>query len=248
MAPLLVETAKAHKRPETGAGWEGDRAQVSLVEEEERRTAPRASRAEQTLPRNLEKTESAEAGQTFDQDQGECRDGKGPRKHKAIAKQENPETFLMSFFQDLHSIHADQLDLAQAERTHWTELWKNLRMDRASGTLISTEKWIAFGLSGKNDVLFHGDGSESGGCYVLIQVRADRWFVCAAKNPGLCVGQVAPSTAVRECADGVCAEDARRCWFVFAAERGRVVSRMAERNCGGAAGREEGVRPCGSRR
>ena len=27
------------------------------------------------MPRNLEKTESAEAGKTFDQDQGECRDG-----------------------------------------------------------------------------------------------------------------------------------------------------------------------------
>ena len=51
---------------------------------------------------------------------------------------------------------------------------------------------------------------------------------------------------VRKCADGVCAEDARGCWFVPAAESGRAVSRMAEGNCGGAAGREEGGRPCGT--
>ena len=49
------------------------------------------------------------------------------------------------------------------------------------------------------------------------------------------------STAVRECADGVCAEDTRRCWFVLAAASSRTFARMAERNCGGAIGREEGI-------
>ena len=39
--------------------------------------------------------------------------------------------------------------------------------------------------------------------------------------------QVAPSTAVRECADGVLY--ARRCWSVFAAESGRAVSGLVER-------------------
>ena len=84
------------------------------------------------------------------------------------------------------------------------------------------------------DVLFDGNGTQSGGCYVLVQVQACRWFVCDAR---LCKAQVAPSTAVRECADGVSAEGGRRCWFVLAVESGRTVSRMAERNCGGAAGR-----------
>ena len=45
-----------------------------LLLQKKRRTAPRASRAQQTLPCILEKTESAEAGKTSDQDRGECRD------------------------------------------------------------------------------------------------------------------------------------------------------------------------------
>ena len=90
-----------------------------------------------------------------------------------------------------------------------------------------------------------GDGSESGGCNVLDQVQAYCWTVCDAKSLGLRLAQVAPSTEIRECADCVCAEDACRCWFVFAVESGRTVSRVAERNCGGTAGREESVRPCG---
>ena len=84
-----------------------------------------------------------------------------------------------------------------------------------------------------------GEGSESGGCNELGQVQADRWFVWDAKN-----SWASSSTAVRECADGVYAEDACRCWFVFAAGSGRAVSRMSERNYGGAVGREEGVRAC----
>ena len=89
------------------------------------------------------------------------------------------------------------------------------------------------------------DGSESGGCNVLDQVQAYCWTVCDAKSLGLRLAQVAPSTEIRVCADCVCAEDACRCWFVFAVESGRTVSRVAERNCGGTAGCEESIRPCG---
>ena len=58
----------------------------------------------------------------------------------SIAKEENPETVLADFFQDPFSIPADQGDIAQSGRTHWMELWKNLSMDFAGGTLISTKK------------------------------------------------------------------------------------------------------------
>ena len=74
---------------------------------------------------------------------------------------------------------------------------------------------------------------------VCATCSADSWFVCDAESLGLRMAQVTPSTAIRECPDGVCAEDSRRCWFVLIVESGRTVSRMAERNCGGAAGREK---------
>ena len=60
------------------------------------------------------------------------------------------------------------------------------------------------------------------------------------------MARLTPSIAMRECSDCVCAEDTRGCWVVLLVEAGRGVSRMAERNCGGAAGREEGIRPCGT--
>ena len=54
-----------------------------------------------------------------------------------------------------------------------------------------------------------------------------------------------PSTEIRERANSVCAEDACRCWTVSAVASGRVVERVAGRNCGSTIGREESVRPCG---
>ena len=98
---------------------------------------------------------------------------------------------------------------------------------------------------GRLAVFVDGDGSESGGCNVLDQVQAYCWTVCDAKSLGLRLAQVAPSTEIRECADCVCAEDARGCWPVLVVASCRIVERMAERNCGGTVGREEGDRPCG---
>ena len=90
-----------------------------------------------------------------------------------------------------------------------------------------------------------GDGSESGGCNVLDQVQAYCWAVCDARSLGLRLAQVTSSTEIRKCANCVCAEDTRRCWSVSAFEGGGTVSRVAERDCGGTAGREESVGPCG---
>ena len=82
--------------------------------------------------------------------------------------------------------------------------------------------------SGGMAVLFDFYGSESGGCNVFDQVQADRWLVRDAENSGLRVAELTPSTAVRECADGVCAEDTRKCWIVLVAASGRTITRMAE--------------------
>ena len=94
-------------------------------------------------------------------------------------------------------------------------------------------------------MLADGNGSESGGCNLLDQVQADSWFVCDAESLGLRMAQVTPSTEIRERANSVCAEDARRCWAVSAVASLRVVERVAEGNCGSTIGREESVRPCG---
>ena len=90
-----------------------------------------------------------------------------------------------------------------------------------------------------------GDGSESGGCNVLDQIQAYCWTVCDARSLGLRLAQVTSSTEIRECANGICAEDACGRCLVFGVESGGTVSRVAEGNCGGTAGREESVRPCG---
>ena len=88
-------------------------------------------------------------------------------------------------------------------------------------------------------MLFANYGTESGGCNVFVQGQADRWLVCDVKNPGPRMAQITPFIAIRERADGVCAEDARRCWLVHVVASGRTITSMAERNCGGASGREK---------
>ena len=68
---------------------------------------------------------------------------KAQRKHfnwSLIAKQVKPETVLTSFFQDVFSIPVDPEGATQAERLHWIEFWKNLRMDCACDLLISPKK------------------------------------------------------------------------------------------------------------
>ena len=67
---------------ETPTDWENLNAMVPLlVGKEENRTAPRANRVEFALSSFLEKAESAEARETPDQDQGECRDGESPQEN-----------------------------------------------------------------------------------------------------------------------------------------------------------------------
>ena len=78
-------------------------------------------------------------------------------------------------------------------------------------------------------MLADGNGSESGGCNLLDQVQAEKsWDTHRSCTP---------TTAIRECADGVCAEDANGCWLVLVAASRRVVERVAERNCGSTIGR-----------
>ena len=105
---------------------------------------------------------------------------------------------------------------------------------------------LVYDFPGRLALLFDGNGSESGGRNVLDQVQADsRTVVRDAESLGPRLAQVTPSTEIRERANSVCAQDARRCWFVFAVESGGTVSRVTERNCGGTAGRKESVRPRG---
>ena len=74
-------------------------AQITSVEREENRTAPRANRVKYALSSNLEQAESAEAREIPDQDQGECRDGESPQANTKQAFQlelENTKTRICS--------------------------------------------------------------------------------------------------------------------------------------------------------
>ena len=141
-AALLLEAAKAHRMAETKE-MTGTELELKILLLQKRTSTPRASRVQQILPRNLSKTESAEAEKNmWPRSRRVQRRRKSPRKHfnwSSTAKQENPETVFTGVFQDLFSIPADQRDITQSERTHWIELWRNVSLDCAGGTLISTK-------------------------------------------------------------------------------------------------------------
>ena len=133
-----------------------------------------------------------------------------------------------------------------------TEKWERLTGSNHSRCVES----FTPRMSGKDgevvvaDVLEHGFSRRLAmlvdvGATCLTKFRPIAGTVCDAKSLGLHLAQVTPSTEIRKCANCVCAEDTRRCWSVSVAESGGTVSRMAERDCSGTAGREEGVRPRG---
>ena len=292
LAPLLVETAKAHRRVES--------KEMSVTEMELKTLLLRKKKTGRYLERSelnwlcreiWRKRRALKREKHLDKIKESAEMGRAPKKTqskhfnwKSIAKDENPESVLTKYFRDLYSISEEQEELTQSERRHWVELWKNMRIDCTGGMLISPKKLenvlkklkngkgspdqitadvlkalpprmfgkagevvvadvLEHGFPGRLAVFVDGDGSECGGCNVLDQVHC--WTVCDAKSLGLRLAQVTPSTEIRKCANCVCTEDTRRCWSVSAVEGGGTVSRVAERDCSGTAGREESVRPCG---
>ena len=148
MVPLLAETAVAHRK----IGNQRDvsdriRAQITSVEKEENRTAPRPNRIEWSLSRNLEKKESVETRDTVGQDQGECRDGESPQENAKQAFQSELDSKARKPRICCHKIlPRPLLDSGRPggdnpiRETPLVELWKNLRMDCAGGMLISPKK------------------------------------------------------------------------------------------------------------
>ena len=87
MAPLLLETAKSHRKFESREMSVTARAQIGSAEEEKRWTTTRKDRVELALPSNLEKEETVETRETSEQDQGKCRDGESTQENTMQAFQ-----------------------------------------------------------------------------------------------------------------------------------------------------------------
>ena len=112
MAPLLLETEKgAQKNGNQGDDCDRARGQISFVEEEERRTTPRASRVALALSSNLRKRRALKREKHLTKIKGSAETEKAPQKTQSknfnwssIVKQENPETVLTDVIQDLYSV------------------------------------------------------------------------------------------------------------------------------------------------
>ena len=237
------------------------RAQNSCVAEEERRTALRASRDQQ--PRNLENTESAEAGKTSDQDQGECRDGESSkqtcqldldcktRTQKQFSQtssktsiqsrqtkkmtpnpRDKPENGLHGWNTDLNKLERvlsklkngifspDQItaDVFKAMPPECLEMLAR-SLSVMCWEMSFPEDWLCSLTVMAPRVL---------GATCLTKFRPIAGLCAMRKKPGLRVAHVTPSVAIRDCADGVCAEDACGCWPVLVVASCRVAKRMTE--------------------
>ena len=190
MAPLLKETAKAHKRLENEISVTELELKSLLLKKKREGRAPRACRVELVLSSNLEKEESVKTRETVDQDQGECKDGESlPRKHKAhistgvrLRNKKIPKQFSQNFFQDLCSIPVDQEGITQSERLTGQSFGKNMRMDCAGGTLMSTKKLERVLRNCKNGK--RSTGSDDSGCFDSIAPGM------SGKAGGIVVGDV----------------------------------------------------------
>ena len=76
MAPFAAGNGEdTQKTGNQGDVCDRARAQIAVVEKEKNWTTTREDRAELALPCNLEEKMSVGTRETFEQDQGECRDG-----------------------------------------------------------------------------------------------------------------------------------------------------------------------------
>ena len=275
MALLLLETVKTHRRLETKEMSVTELELKSLLLRKKRDGRQLGRTELNWLCRAIWRVESAETRETSEQGKctdGES-PKKTKCKHfnwSSIAKQENPQTVLTNFFQDFYSIPLDQEAFTQSERLHWIDcaggmfisskklagVLNKLKNVKGSPDQITADVLKALHPECVEklrslpmmcwEMTFPEDRLCSLTSNLLDKVQAECWIVCDAKSFGLRMAQVTPSTAVRERANGVCAENRRRCWLFLVVASCRIVERMAERNCGGTTGREEGVRSCGS--
>ena len=130
MAPLLVETAMAHRKLET--------KEMSVTELELKTLLLRKKKTGRYLERSelnwlcreiWRKSRAFKRVKHLDKIKESAEMGRAPKKTqskhfnwKSIAKDENPESVLTKYFRDLYSIPEDQEELTQSERRHWVEL------------------------------------------------------------------------------------------------------------------------------
>ena len=158
----------------------------------------------------------------------------------------------------------------QSERLHCVELSKNLRMDCAGEILISPKKLVERALN----KMKNGKGSPDQITADVLKALLPECLEKLARSlsmmcwemtfPEDCLGSLtvtAPKvvgatrlTKFRPIA-GLCAMRkvlgyvwlmSLGCWLALVVAGCRIVERMAEKNCGGTSGLEEGVRSCGS--
>ena len=132
LAPLLVETAKAHRKMES--------KEMSMTELELKTLLLRKKNTGRYLERTdlkwlcreiWRKRRALKREKHLDKIKESAEMGRAPKKTqskhfnwKSIAKDENLESVLTKY-------------LTQLERRHWVELWKNMRIDCGGGMLIS---------------------------------------------------------------------------------------------------------------
>ena len=132
LAPLLVETAKAHRKVES--------KEMSVTEMELKTLLLRKKKTGRYLERSelnwlcreiWRKRRALKREKHLDKIKESAEMGRAPKKTqskhfncKSIAKDENPESVLTKYFRDLYSISEEQEELTQSETRHWVELWK----------------------------------------------------------------------------------------------------------------------------
>ena len=147
LAPLLVETAKAHRRVES-KGMSVTEMELETLLLRKKKTGRYLERSElnrlcreiwrkrRALKRekHLDKIkESAEMGSSQE-------NAEQAFQLEINCKGRESRICSTKYFRDIYSISEEQEELTQSERRHWVELWKNMRIDCAGGMLISPKK------------------------------------------------------------------------------------------------------------
>ena len=122
LAPLLVETAKAHRKMES--------KEMSVTEMELKTLLKKTTELNLLCRAILRKRRALKREKHLNKIKESAEMVKAPKKTQSkhvnwssIAKHDNPESVLTNFFQELYSIPTIQEEATQSETRHWVQLW-----------------------------------------------------------------------------------------------------------------------------
>ena len=188
VAPILTDLAYANRLPlEKELSATELELKITVAKKRQERPDDVEGRAEQALSKHLENSKNKKTRKLVANDRRARRGWKSPRSEQSkhfnwtrIVQDSGPKEALTKFFEDLYHLLDDRDDqgvITQKERRHWVTYWENLKMDCATGELVSERR-----LDNMLETFLNGKGTPDGITVEVLKALPDDWKTQLARS------------------------------------------------------------------